>query len=259
MTRPLGYAGCARTTPGAAHHHFAGASLGIAAATYREVGGLEPRRRARGRRLRRQAGRAPGPGPPRGGRARADLGAAGGPRSARIGGRHRGLRLGRASALPRRGFSAAPAAAGEGRRLRRRDRARPRSAPRRWPRYSAARLAHCRRAGLVDEVVVVDAASAGRHGAVRRRRRSAGPAAGRAASRLSDRPGERATRCGAPCTRPPERSSASSTATPPTRTPTTSAGCSGRCSPTRRCSWSRARSSARCGPARSIWPTREAG
>ncbi len=29
-------------TPGAAHHHFAGASLGIAASVYRQVGGLDP-------------------------------------------------------------------------------------------------------------------------------------------------------------------------------------------------------------------------
>jgi glucosyl-3-phosphoglycerate synthase len=31
-----------RADPSAAHHHFAGASIGITAATYREVGGLEP-------------------------------------------------------------------------------------------------------------------------------------------------------------------------------------------------------------------------
>lgn len=31
-----------RRDPGAAHHHFAGASLGITASVYREVGGLEP-------------------------------------------------------------------------------------------------------------------------------------------------------------------------------------------------------------------------
>jgi len=32
----------ARTDPGAAHHHFAGASIGITAELYRRVGGLEP-------------------------------------------------------------------------------------------------------------------------------------------------------------------------------------------------------------------------
>jgi glucosyl-3-phosphoglycerate synthase len=31
-----------RADPGAGHHHFAGASLGVTAATYRRVGGLEP-------------------------------------------------------------------------------------------------------------------------------------------------------------------------------------------------------------------------
>ena len=31
-----------RSEPGAGHHHFAGASIGITAATYRDVGGLEP-------------------------------------------------------------------------------------------------------------------------------------------------------------------------------------------------------------------------
>ena len=59
--------------PDAGHHHFAGASLAVTAAVYREVGGLEPLRVARGRGVRGAPARARDPDHARGRRSRADL------------------------------------------------------------------------------------------------------------------------------------------------------------------------------------------
>ena len=86
-----------------------------------------------------------------------------------------------------------------------------------------------RAAGLIDELLVVDAASGDGTAAVAEGARGPGRAGVGAAAASSGRRWARATRCGVPSRRPRARWSVTSTPTPPTSARASRSGCSGRC------------------------------
>ena len=144
--------------PDAGHHHFAGASIGVTAAVYRRVGGLEPVPALEDAAFEARLRRARDPDPAGLRRAGAHLSPGRRARAARARGRHGGLDLVGAPPLPGGRVPAATAARAKGET----------SVSVIIPTKQCAdtiagvlgrTVAPLRDAGLVDELVVVDAGS----------------------------------------------------------------------------------------------------